>query len=119
METLAPQEWIEKLAPSRLLNLLRIPHFVRSPELNAVVKVLLSCVHDGYLWLDCKIDLNVDVIHRIIGLRKVGADPTMHFVSKSLDKNLSTKLTKEFNLTKGGRAYDTMDIEDEAQRFTV
>ena len=62
-EVLAPQEWIEKLAPSRLLNLLCIPHFRCSPKMNAVVKVLLSCVHDGYLWFDCKTDLNVDVIH--------------------------------------------------------
>lgn len=100
-ETLALQEWIEKLAPLGLLNLLRIPHFVRSPELNMVVKVLLSCVHDGYLWLDCKIDVNVDVIHRITGLSKVGTDPTLHFVGKNLDQKLAVKLTKEFNLTKG------------------
>ena len=26
-EVLAPQEWIENLMPSRLLNLLQIPHF--------------------------------------------------------------------------------------------
>lgn len=72
METLAPQEWIEKLAPSGLLNLLHILHFARSLELSVVVKVLFSCVHDGYLSLDCKIDLNVDVIHRITRFNKVG-----------------------------------------------
>ena len=98
---LAPQEWIENLALSGLLNLLCIPHFACIPELNAVVKVLISCVHDGYLWLDHKIELNVDVIHQITRLSKVGIDPTMHFVGKSLEKNISTKLTKEFNLTKG------------------
>lgn len=63
MDTLAPQGWIEKLTPSGLLNLLCIPHFARNLELNVVVKVLLSCVHDDYLWLDHKIDVNVDVIH--------------------------------------------------------
>lgn len=102
LETLALQEWIENLTPSGLLNLLRMPHFAHNPKLNAVVKVLLSCVHDVYLWLDCKIELNVDVIDRITRLSKVGADPTMHFIGKNLDKKLATKLTKEFNLMKGG-----------------
>jgi hypothetical protein len=84
-KTLALQEWIEKLPPPGLLNLLRIPHFACSPKLNAVVKVLLSCIYDGYLWLDRKIDVNVDVIHRITGLSKVGVDPVLHFVDKNLD----------------------------------
>ena len=83
VEVLSLQEWIENLTPSGLLNLLHIPHFTRSPELNAVVKVLLSCVHDGYLWLDHKIDVNVDVIHKIIGLSKVGAVPALHFIRKT------------------------------------
>ena len=118
-EVLALQEWIEKIAPSGPLNLLHIPHFKRSPELNVVVKVLLPCVHDGYLWLDHNINLNVDVIHRIKGLSKVGADPTMHFVGKNLDRKLVVKLTKEFNLSKGGRSYDAIDIWDEALIFTI
>lgn len=102
VETLALQEWIEKLALSGLLNLLHILHFTRNPELNVGVKVLLSCVHNGYLWLDLKIDVNMDIIHRITGLSKVGMDLASHFVNKNLDRKLSAKLTKEFNLTKGG-----------------
>ena len=96
--------------PLGLLNILLIPHFGQSLELNAVVKVLLSRIHDGYLWLDCKINLNVDAIHRITGLTKVGTNPSSHFVGKSLDRKLVAKLTKEFNLSKGGRSYDVMDI---------
>lgn len=42
-----------------------------------------------------------------------------HFIGKNLDGKLAAKLTKEFNLTKGGRAYDTADIEDEALQFTI
>lgn len=118
-EVLAPQKWIEKVAPSGLLNLLRILHFVHSLELNIVVKVLLSCVHDIYLWLDCKIDVNVDIIHRITKLIKVGTNPTSHFVGKNLDQNLAAKLMKEFKLIKGGWAYDAMDIEDEALGFIL
>ena len=118
-EVLAPQEWIERITSYGLLNLLRIPHFSQSPELNAVVKVLLSCVHDGYFWLDRKIDLNVDVIHRITGLSKVGADPSAHFVGKNLDQKLVVKLTKEFKLSKGTRAYDATNLQDQSLRFIV
>ena len=118
-KVLVPQEWIKNLAPSRLLNLMRIPHLGNSPELNVVVKVLLPCVHDGYLWLDRKIDLNVDAIHRITGMSNVGADLASHFMGKNLDRKLVVKLTKEFNLSKGRRSYDVTDIQDEALRFTV
>lgn len=90
-----------------------------SLELNVVVKVLLSSIHDGYLLLDYKINVNVDVIHHIIGLRKVGVDPSSHFVGKNLDRKLATKLTKEFQLSKGGQAYDAEDIKDDVLRFTV
>ena len=93
-ENIVPLEWIEKLAPSRLLKLLRIPHFGHSPEVNVGVKLLLSYVYDGYLWLEGKIHLNMDVIHRIMGLSKVGDDPGAHFVGKKLDWKLDAKLTK-------------------------
>lgn len=118
-EVFVPHEWIEKLVPSGLLNLLQIPHFGRSPELNVVVKVLLSCVHEGYLWLERKIDMNVDVIHRITGLSKVGADPKAHFDDKKLDRKHAVKITKEHKLTKGMRAYDSADIQDQDLGFTV
>lgn len=105
-EVLALQEWIEKIAHSGLLNLLGIMHFACSPKLNVVVKVLLSYVHDANLWLDRKRDVNVDIIHRITILSKVGMDPASHFVGKKLDRKLVEHLTKEFKLTKVGRAYD-------------
>ena len=78
------------------------------------MKILLSCVHEGYLWLDKKIDLNVDVIHRITGLSKVGGDPGVHFFGKNIDWNLVAKIMKEHNVTMGMRAYDSADIQDQA-----
>ena len=50
VEALTPQAWIALLQPSGLLNLLQIPHFGRSNEINIVVKVMLPCVHGGHLW---------------------------------------------------------------------
>ena len=75
----------------RSLGALRLIEFVedttlrRSTEVTAIVKVLLSCVHDGFLWLDRKVDLNVHLIHRITGLSKIGSNPVKHFVGKELD----------------------------------
>ena len=77
------------------------------------------CVHDGYFWLDKKIDMNFDAIHHIKGLSKVGANPSAHFVGKNLDQNLAANLIKEFNLSKGTGAYDVADIQYQALRFTV
>ena len=60
--------------------------------------------------MDGKIDLNVDVIHGISNLCKVGTDPGTHFIGKNLDRKLVVKITKEHKLTKGKRAYDYSDI---------
>ena len=70
-----------------------------------MVKVLLSCVHGGHLWLDRRVDITIDLIHRITGLSKNGADPTTHFVGKDYDKKLAVRLIKKYNLMRGGRAY--------------
>ena len=48
VEALTYQSWIASLQPSGLLNLLHIPQFGHSNEINVVVKVLLSCVHGGH-----------------------------------------------------------------------
>ena len=88
VEALTPQAWIASLQPSRLLNFLQTPHFGRSNEINVVIKVLLSCVHGGHLWLDRKVDITIDLIHRIMSLSKTGIDPVAHFVGKDQDKKL-------------------------------
>jgi hypothetical protein len=42
-----PQPWTMNLAQSTLLNVMKIPHFGRHQEVNAYVKLLLSCYHGG------------------------------------------------------------------------
>lgn len=97
-QSLALQPWIEVLEPSGLLNLLRIPHFGRSAEVTIVMKILLSCMHEGFLWLDRKVDLNVHLIHRIMGLSKRGADPAKHFIGKELDRQTAERIKHLYNL---------------------
>ena len=112
VEALTPQAWIASLQPSGLLNLLQIPHFGHSNEINVVVKVLLSCIHGGHLWLDRRVDIMIDLIHWITGLSKTVADPTTHFVGKDHDKKLAAQLIKKYNLMRRGRAYEDASIED-------
>ena len=119
VETLTLQAWIASLQPSGLLNLLQIPHFGCSNEINVAIKVLLSYVHGGHLWLDRKVDITIDLIHQIMGLSKTDADPATHFVEKDQDKKLVVRLIKKYNLTRGGWAYNATQIEDKPLWFTV
>ena len=114
-----PMEHVQVLDQSGLLNLLKIPHFGRGPEVNAVVRVLLSCVHGGYLWLSNQIDLNVDLIHHITGLSKGGKDPHTHISKKSKDSKLPQHLVQKYKLQRGGRAYDLALLSDDTLRFTT
>ena len=119
VEALTPQALIASMQPSGLLNLLQIPYFGRSNEINVVVKVLLSCMHGGHMWLDCRFDITIDLIHRITGLSKKGADLVAHFVGKDQDKKLVVRLINKYNLMRGGRAYNATQIEDKPLQFTV
>jgi hypothetical protein len=47
-----PQLWTMDIARSTILNVMNIPHFGRHQEVNVYIKILLSCFHGGYLWLD-------------------------------------------------------------------
>ena len=64
-------------------------------------------------------DLNVHLIHRITGLSKRGSDPAKHFFGKELDRQTVERMKCLYNLQKGGRAFDSMIIEDDTVRFTV
>jgi hypothetical protein len=70
-----PHSWMMNLVHSTMLNIMNIPHFGRHQEVNACVKLLLSCYHGGYLWLDHHIIVDLMLIHRITGLSMQGPDP--------------------------------------------
>jgi hypothetical protein len=71
--------WETGLEKSGILNLLEVPHFGHSLEINACVKLLLSCVHGGTLWLDPPVSIDTALIARITGLPKSGEDLTILF----------------------------------------
>jgi hypothetical protein len=69
------QQWTHNLAQSTLLNVMKIPLFGRHQEVNACVRLLLSCYHGGYLWLDCHITMDLILINRINRISMQGPDP--------------------------------------------
>jgi hypothetical protein len=68
---------------------MKIPHFGRHQEVNMCVKILLSCFHGGYLWLDRCITVDLALIHRITGLSMQGPDPQEFYPGKAADHALA------------------------------
>jgi hypothetical protein len=72
---IVPQSWTMNLMQSTLINTMNIMHFGRHQEVNACVKLLLSCYHGRYLWLNHCIIVDPALINRITGLSMQGPDP--------------------------------------------
>jgi hypothetical protein len=87
-----PQAWTHNLAQSTLLNVMKIPHFGRHQEVNACVKMLLSCYHGGYLWLNHRITVDLTLINQITGLSMQGPDPQDFYPGKSMDRALAQRI---------------------------
>ena len=117
-ESKIPLGWADNLQHANIMNLVRIPHFGRSPEVNVVVKLLLTRVHGGYLWMDSRISIDHHLIWRIQRLSKAGLDPSTTFMDKTNEKKLAEQI-KEFNLVMLGRGYDVESIEDKGIALQV
>jgi hypothetical protein len=89
---ITPQSWTQNLAQSTLLNVMKIPHFGRHQEVNACVKLLLSCYHGGYLWLNHHITVDPTLINQITGLSMQGPDPQDFYPGKTADHALAQRI---------------------------
>jgi len=118
-EVTFPFGWAESIYKSTILNTLRLPHFRRSPEVNFVVKVMMSRMHGGYLWMDSRISLDPHLIWRLTKLSKRGLDSLTVFVGKTQDKQFTDTLKKQFDLKKIGRGYEIDSINNEATTFAT
>jgi hypothetical protein len=76
---------------------MKIPHFGRHQEVNAYVKLLLSCFHGGYLWLDRCITIDLVLIHRITGLSMQGLDPQDFYPGKVADRALAQMIKETYD----------------------
>jgi hypothetical protein len=92
---IVPQPWIKELARSTTLNVMKIPHFDRQ-EVNACVKLLLSCYHGGFLWLDRCITVDPTLIHLIIGLSMQGSYPQQFYPGKAAYRSLAQRIKEDY-----------------------
>jgi hypothetical protein len=116
---IVPQPWIKEIAWSTILNIMKIPHFDRHQEVNACAKILLSCFHGGYLWLDRRITVDLMLIHLIIGLSMQGPDTRKFYPGKTSDRSLVQRIKEAYgNVEKGKRGYKVASIQDGTVRLT-
>jgi hypothetical protein len=99
-----PQPWTMNIVQSTLLNAMKIPHFGRHQEVNACVKLLLSCYHGSYLWLDRCIKIDLTMTHRITGLSMQGPNPQYFYPGKASDHALEQRIKDTYgDVEKGTR----------------
>jgi hypothetical protein len=111
-------EWEIGLEKVGILNLLEIPHFILSLEINPCVKVFLSCVHGGTMWLDPLVSIETALIAHITELPKSSEDLTILF-NKSREIALSNSMKENFQTFKGKRGLDVKNINDTNVWFTT
>jgi hypothetical protein len=110
-----PQPWNMNLTQSIVLNVMKIPHFGRHQEVNTCIKLMLSCYHGGYLWLDRRITVDPMLIHRIIGLSMQGPEPQDFYPRKVADRALAQRIKDTYgDVEKGMRGYKVASIQNGA-----
>jgi hypothetical protein len=100
---IVPQPWIKEIARSMILNVMKIPHFGRHQEVNVCIKILLSCYHGGYLWLDRCITMDPVLIHLITGLSMQGPDPHQFYPGKTSDHSLAQRIKEAYGDVEKGK----------------
>jgi hypothetical protein len=107
------QPWIKDLVQSTILNVMKIPHFGQHQEVNTCVKLLLSCYHGRYLWLNRCITVDPALIHLMTGLSMQGPDPRHLYPGKTSDRSLAQRIKEAYGeVEKGKRGYKVASIQD-------
>jgi hypothetical protein len=80
--------------------------------------VLISCIHGGTRFLDPPISIDIALIACIIGLRKVGEDPTLLF-NKMGEWVTSESMKEKFDTFKGKRGLYFKSFHNKDVRFST
>jgi hypothetical protein len=95
--------------------MMKIPHFDRHQEVNSCVKILLSCYHGCYIWLDRHITVNPMLIHLITRLIMQGSGPHQLYPGKMSDRSLAQCIKEYYgDVEKGNQGYKVASIHDGA-----
>jgi hypothetical protein len=98
---------------------MKIPHFGRHQEVNVCVKLLLSCYHVDYLWLDRLIIVDPTLIYWITGLSMQGLDPQDFYLGKATDCALEQRIKDTYgDVENEMRGYKVASIQNGIVRLT-
>jgi hypothetical protein len=112
------QKWVSGLEKDEIRKLFEIPHFRWSNKINVCVKVFLSCIHGGTLWIDPPVSIDTTLISRITRLRNASEDPTLLFLEMG-ERVLSKTIKDNYDTFRGKHILDVKHISDQEVRFTV
>jgi hypothetical protein len=119
MLVLESTQWILGIYNTGIINLLYVPHFGRSNHINACIKKLISCVHDGILWMDRTVHITVELIVGITGLPTDGEKSEKYLEEKTRAKAISDEIMDNYGAERGNRGMRINDINDPAKRFAT
>jgi hypothetical protein len=112
-----PHHWAAGLDKTRILGLLKLPHFGRGQYAIACVKQLLVVTHGGDIWLDKPIPITVEIIAQITGSPTWGMDPTLIPDDKSNQKTLEEEMKKKYGTTRGMKGIIIKQINNAATQL--
>ena len=107
-----PQHWVRGLAGSRLLNLLRMPHFRHYNITDWLARQLLALIHDGCLWIQDRIPIDVVLVHQITGLPMSGPNP-LECVGKKYEVETPEFVCQKYHVDCNTRGFIIKTISDQ------
>jgi hypothetical protein len=96
-----PLCWATGLEKTRILGLLDLPHFGRGQYVGACIKQLLAVTHDGDIWLEKFVSIDIDIIASITGFPSQGMDPVHFLDDKTKEKSLAEEMKKKYGTNRG------------------
>jgi hypothetical protein len=89
------------LANTGILNLLYIPQFGSGWDENKYIKQLMVVTHEGYLWFEEPVSIDVVFIAFITGLPSPGENLTQYLNDKTNEKVLVEEMKNTYGIERG------------------
>ena len=93
-------------------------HFNQSVSINVCVKQLLVSFHGGFLWINKKVSVDVELIAVVTGLPLPGIESASYF-KKYQDTMLETKMKDTYNFSRDTIGFLINSINDHTVQLTA
>jgi hypothetical protein len=96
-----PKQWEARLANTKILGLLEILHFGSGRDVNNCIKKLMAVTHEGYLWVEDLVSIDIEIITYITGLPSQGETLTQFLDEKMKEKELVDEMKNTYGTERG------------------